>query len=536
MDKNTVQEVEQLKNEIMKELFVDVSDKECVLDMCLSKNSNVSLKQFCKKTRLFLSQNRKELLEEFNSGRILFFRKYNYEKILNKYLQQKYDVDKLEMKDFPSEQRKQELKKIEKENIERKKQSEIMQMIIQNASKYKWEKNEVKFCKVYMAVDSNGKTIKVIKNKKLLDIAVEYDGQELQYTYGNKKLLDIIEKNIPKEKRVVVIVNKNNIEESRRVQEEKKRKQEEKARIKEIELARQYLNKIKKERNALWNQKIDLFADGYKIPRKTMKNLVEEIENKCEYQRDETCNWAKSICIPLDGKCVYFRTLKYKILEEVKKNRVENETQRKLQYQNITQKDSKLKQNTNTKIEVHNIGFKDFLVRSNVFRCMNQKHNIKNIVASVNIDDNGKKINAKVSAGYCQNCNVYFIMESTYRSLKNKGIILCRISDEKSYMKSGYMNGAHLAQESILMQYGYNVSETQGLSALRRQKILAVMIDNKILAKSEIISYLNFFIRQRHNMSKMTGAISKWEADREFVEYYRIGEYTQYGVNAIYRK
>ena len=167
---------------------------------------------------------------------------------------------------------------------------------------------------------------------------------------------------------------------------------------------------------------------------------------------------------------------------------------------------------------------------------MNQKHNIKNIVASVNIDDNGKKINAKVSAGYCQNCNVYFIMESTYRSLKNKGIILCRISDEKSYMKSGYMNGAHLAQESILMQYGYNVSETQGLSALRRQKILAVMIDNKILAKSEIISYLNFFIRQRHNMSKMTGAISKWEADREFVEYYRIGEYTQYGVNAIYRK
>ena len=35
--------------------------------------------KFCKKTRLFLSQNRKELLEEFNSGRILFFRKYNYD-------------------------------------------------------------------------------------------------------------------------------------------------------------------------------------------------------------------------------------------------------------------------------------------------------------------------------------------------------------------------------------------------------------------------------------------------------------------------
>lgn len=61
-------------------------------------------------------------------------------------------------------------------------------------------------------------------------------------------------------------------------------------------------------------------------------------------------------------------------------------------------------------------------------------------------------------------------------------------------------------------------------------------IDNKIMAKSEIISYLDFFISQRSSMSNMEIAISKWETDREFVENYRIGQYTQFGVNAIYRR
>ena len=38
---------------------------------------------------------------------------------------------------------------------------------------------------------------------------------------------------------------------------------------------------------------------------------------------------------------------------------------------------------------------------------------------------------------------------------------------------------------------------------------VAVIIDNKVLSKSEIISYLDFFIRQRSGMSNMELAISK---------------------------
>ena len=86
------------------------------------------------------------------------------------------------------------------------------------------------------------------------------------------------------------------------------------------------------------------------------------------------------------------------------------------------------------------------------------------------------------------------------------------------------------------MQYGYNVNQTEGLSATRRQKILAVLIDKSILGKNEIISYLDFFISQHQYHEKFWLAISKWETDREFVINYRLGEYHQYGVNAIYRK
>ena len=53
--------------------------------------------------------------------------------------------------------------------------------------------------------------------------------------------------------------------------------------------------------------------------------------------------------------------------------------------------------------------------------------------------------------------NAEFILESTYIRLRNMGVVLCRICDEKSYLKNSCINGMRLAQESILMQVGYTV-------------------------------------------------------------------------------
>ena len=68
-----------------------------------------------------------------------------------------------------------------------------------------------------------------------------------------------------------------------------------------------------------------------------------------------------------------------------------------------------------------------------------------------------------------------------------------------------------------------------------RQKILGIIIDNKILSKSEIISYLDFFINQRLSLDNMKDAVAKWKEDRIFVENYKNDEYDQVRVNSIYR-
>lgn len=188
-------------------------------------------------------------------------------------------------------------------------------------------------------------------------------------------------------------------------------------------------------------------------------------------------------------------------------------------------------------IEPMQIGCKDFVIRCNIFKCMHELHEIKNIVAIISIvDDDGKIQTAKISAGFCPECNIYFILESTYKDLKTKGTIMCRVTDTKNYAKNGYMNGQKLAKESVLMQYGYTVSRIEGLSDKNRQRLLAVIIDNNILTKSEVIGYLDFFINQRCPIDNMQNAIAKWKKDRQFVENYKNDEYVQIGVNSISRR
>ena len=187
-----------------------------------------------------------------------------------------------------------------------------------------------------------------------------------------------------------------------------------------------------------------------------------------------------------------------------------------------------------TKKKSVHIEMKDFFVRSNTFQCRNRLHSMQEVDALVDVLDNSNHIkNIKVAAGYCEQCNVYFIMDSVYQRLKSYGIILCRISDGKDYFNKSSSAGMHLSQESLLMQYGYNVSQVRGLSIEQRQKILALIVDNKIMSRNEIIGYLNFFIRQRKAMPKMQNAIKKWEQDKKYVEKYRLGQYRTVKVNGI---
>ena len=93
-----------------------------------------------------------------------------------------------------------------------------------------------------------------------------------------------------------------------------------------------------------------------------------------------------------------------------------------------------------------------------------------------------------------------------------------------------------LAHESKLMQYGYTVSQSSELTSVRRRKILELLIDNKIMTKSDIIGYLDFFIKQRKSQEKFAVAIEKWEDDRDYISKYNASNDETYGVNRIYRR
>lgn len=172
--------------------------------------------------------------------------------------------------------------------------------------------------------------------------------------------------------------------------------------------------------------------------------------------------------------------------------------------------------------EQKKIYVEDFIIKGNVFKCKDKLHNIKDIIAEFDIINNdGEIVACKVPAGYCENCNVYFILESIYFELRQRGIILCKIVDEKSYYKKLTTGERNMASQSILMEYGYHVSQRKELSAENRRLILSVLLDNNIISKSEIISYLNLFISQKKSMYNMQTAVSRWKEDKLFVEKYQ---------------
>lgn len=187
--------------------------------------------------------------------------------------------------------------------------------------------------------------------------------------------------------------------------------------------------------------------------------------------------------------------------------------------------------------QIMDIGIHDFVVKCNVFQCMHRAHAISDITGIIHVKlENEREELIKVSAGYCKECNIFFILNSTYQHLVSRGNVLCRVMDERSYLNKNCLYGNKLARESLLMQYGYNVAQVNDLSDKRRHDILSFIIDNGILVKSEIISYLNFFISQSNSRNNMENAISKWKSDCVFVEEYELENYKKIEVKSIRRR
>ena len=180
----------------------------------------------------------------------------------------------------------------------------------------------------------------------------------------------------------------------------------------------------------------------------------------------------------------------------------------------------------------------DFIIRRSVLSCMYKYHSVINVDAVVTVVDRNRGfVELTVPAGYCQQCQKFFILESDYAQITSRGEPLCTVLDEKRY-RDNYKNENYFSEisawpeKSILGKCGYTVSQTTGLSTLERRIILANVIDREILSKIEIRSHLKkqIALHERHPI-----AVDKWESDEDFVAAYNKGYYAKYGVTTLRR-
>ena len=170
------------------------------------------------------------------------------------------------------------------------------------------------------------------------------------------------------------------------------------------------------------------------------------------------------------------------------------------------------------------ISLNDCIIRKDVFCCEQNDHKIDMIMARVSVlNQEGEVGEEQLPVGYCPLCKLYYIMEHDLRSVQKKGVLLCRLIDERESSETHNEKHMNLSQVSILMEYGYNVNATKGLSKFARRAILIRLIENNIISSTRVIQYLDFFIRQRKGNDHMQEAITKWEADRDFIKEYAMG-------------
>ena len=115
-------------------------------------------------------------------------------------------------------------------------------------------------------------------------------------------------------------------------------------------------------------------------------------------------------------------------------------------------------------ISSKNIELKDFVVRTNIFKCISDKHTVEEIIGIIKVlKPNGNIYEEKVTAAYCSSCHCYFLMKSEYDRIHKQGILLCRMIERVDFLQSGIYSW-YGNKESILMRCGYNVKANVGLT------------------------------------------------------------------------
>lgn len=180
-----------------------------------------------------------------------------------------------------------------------------------------------------------------------------------------------------------------------------------------------------------------------------------------------------------------------------------------------------LKENELLNLPKEKLDLTNVIIRKNSLHC-DAKHTIIDMAGEVQIyKRNGEVKNYLVPIAYCKDCNLYYILEDTYVEIKKKGIIMCQIMTYNKYKEYGSYDPEDIywKNESPLKIMGYNVNKVDDLTTNQRRMILERIIENKILTRHKVLSYLDFFVK---NHKGFPDAVKKWKEDRIYIEQYEL--------------
>lgn len=174
--------------------------------------------------------------------------------------------------------------------------------------------------------------------------------------------------------------------------------------------------------------------------------------------------------------------------------------------------------------EITDVGITAIVLNDNR-KCINSRHNIQDIRANIRIaTTNQGIITSSVLAGYCKECDAYFILKNDFKAIKKQGIILCPVIDRtQTYLNKNAVKVSS-GNESEIHQLGYNVKKNNGYTKEQRQYILANIVENTRISKYEIVSNIRRCIAQHKNQVNYSQSVKCWTDDLEFILKYKHGD------------
>lgn len=178
----------------------------------------------------------------------------------------------------------------------------------------------------------------------------------------------------------------------------------------------------------------------------------------------------------------------------------------------------------------------DVIVKSNVRNCSIKGHEIIDLRAVITvINAKGEKEINRIHAGYCRQCNEYFILNTDYEYLS--GVPLCTVYtlNKIKRLKNADTPYGKFSAQSLMNAHGYNVNENVKLTAEQRRTILVSLLRANKITHEEMLSHLDWLINTNKTKERWEQAVNKWVEDREFIANYVVNDAKNIGVRSITR-